>query len=112
MSENKFFGYNGRILRVNLTDGKVKTESIDEAFCRKFTGGAGFVSYFLLKEVEPGTDPFGPDNRLVFAAGPLTGIPLPGSGRHCVGAKSPLTGGIAKSEVGEFWGAELTHFAF
>ena len=112
MPEKEFFGYNGKILRVNLTDGTVKTESIDEAFCRKYTGGAGFVSYFLLKEVEPGVDPLGPDNRLVFATGPLTGIPLPGSGRHCVGAKSSLTGGIAKSEVGEFWGAELKSAGF
>ena len=112
MPENEFFGYNGKILRVNLTDGTVKTESIDEAFCRKHIGGAGFVSYFLLKEVEPGVDPLGPDNRLVFATGPLTGIPLPGSGRHCVGAKSSLTGGIAKSEVGEFWGAELKSAGF
>jgi len=112
MPENQFFGYNGQILRVNLTAGTVKTESIDEAFCRKYIGGAGFVSYFLLKEVEPGVDPLGPDNRLVFATGPLTGIPLPGSGRHCVGAKSSLTGGIAKSEVGEFWGAELKSAGF
>ena len=112
MTENEFFGYNGKILRVNLTDGTVKTESIDEAFCRKHIGGAGFVSYFLLKEVGPGVDPLGPENRLVFATGPLTGIPLPGSGRHCVGAKSSLTGGIAKSEVGEFWGAELKSAGF
>ena len=112
MPENEMFGYNGKILRVNLTDGTVKTESIDEAFCRKYIGGAGFVSYFLLKEVASGVDPLGPDNRLVFATGPLTGIPLPGSGRHCVGAKSALTGGIAKSEVGEFWGAELKSAGF
>ena len=112
MTEKKLFGYNGKILRINLTYGTAKTESIDEAFCRKHIGGAGFVSYFLLKEVEPGIDPLGPENRLVFATGPLTGIPLPGSGRHCVGAKSPLTGGFAKSEVGEYWGAELKRAGF
>ena len=94
MTENEFFGYNGKILRVNLTDGTVKTESIDEAFCRKHIGGAGFVSYFLLKEVGPGVDPLGPDNRLVFATGPLTGIPLPGSGRHCVGTVFTLRKGL------------------
>ena len=112
MSESSFGGYNGKMVRVNLTEGTVKIETIDEAFCRKYIGGAGFVSYFLLKEVAPGIDPLGPENKLIFAVGPVTGIPLPGSGRHCVGAKSPLTGGIAKCEVGEFWGAELKSAGF
>ena len=100
-------GYNGKILRVNLSDKTISTEEIDELFCRRYLGGAGFVSYFLLKETQQDLDSLGPDNKLIFAVGPVTGIALPGSGRHCVGAKSPLTGGIAKSEVGEFWGAEL-----
>lgn len=112
MSEVSFGGYNGKILRVNLSEGAIKTETIDEAFCRKYIGGAGFVAHFLYKEVPAGIDALDPENRLVFAVGPVTGIPLPGSGRHCVGAKSPLTGGIAKSEVGEFWGAELKSAGF
>ena len=107
MNEQVPNGYNGKILRVNLSDGRVSTEAIDEEFCRKLLGGAGFVAHFLLNEIEPGTDSLSPENKLVFALGPLTGIALPGSARHCVGAKSPLTNGIAKSEVGEFWGAEL-----
>ena len=101
------YGYNGRILRVNLSQGTTSAEAIDELFCRKYLGGAGFVSYFLLKELRQGIDPLGPENKLIFALGPATGMPLPGSGRHCVGAKSPLTGGYAKSEIGGFWGAEL-----
>jgi len=105
-------GYNGKILRVNLSNGKFSTEAIDEEFCRKFLGGAGFVAHYLLNEIEPGIDPLSPENKLVFALGPLTGIALPGSARHCVGAKSPLTDGIAKSEVGEFWGAELKRAGF
>ena len=112
MSEKMPGGYNGKILRANLSDGTTKTETIDEAFCRKHIGGAGFVSYYLLNEIAPGTDPLGPDNKLIFAIGPLTGLALPGSGRHCIGGKSPLTGGFAKSEVGEFWGAELKTAGF
>ena len=100
-------GYNGKIMRVNLSDHRISVQAIDELFCRKYLGGAGFVTYFLWKELRQGTDALAPDNRLIFATGPVTGVPLPGSGRHCIGAKSPLTGGIAKSEVGEFWGAEL-----
>jgi len=100
-------GYNGKILRVNLSNNAISTEATDDFFCRKYLGGAGFVTYFLWKELRPGIEPLGPDNKLIFAVGPLTGSLLPGSGRNCIGAKSPLTGGIAKSEVGEFWGAEF-----
>ena len=100
-------GYNGKILRVNLSENSISVEETDEAFCRKYLGGAGFISYFLWKELKQGVDPLGPDNKIIFALGPVTGVQLPGGGRNCVGAKSPLTGGIAKSEVGEFWGAEL-----
>jgi len=105
-------GYNGKILRVNLTTGKITIEEIDDAFCRKYLGGAGFIAYYLLKELKQGVDALGPDNKLIFAAGPLTGIRLSGCARHCVGAKSPLTNTIAKSAAGEFWGAELKAAGF
>jgi aldehyde:ferredoxin oxidoreductase len=49
---------------------------------------------------------------MIFAAGPITGVPISGSGRHGVGAKSPLTGGIASAEAGGYWGAELKHAGF
>ena len=105
-------GYNGKILRVNLTEREVATQTIDASFCRKYLGGASFVAHYLLTGIKSNTDPLSPQNILVFALGPLTGITLPGSGRHCAGALSPLTGGIAKSEVGEFWGAELKKAGF
>ena len=105
-------GYNGKILRVNLSNNSISTEEIREPFCRKYLGGAGFVAYYLLTELQAGIDPIGPDNKLVFAAGPLTGIKLSGSARHCVGAKSPLTNTIAKAEAGEFWGVELKYAGF
>jgi len=57
--------------------------------------------------VPRGADPLGPENKLVFALGPITGHPFPGSGRNSVGAKSPLSGGYGESEAGGFWGAEL-----
>jgi aldehyde:ferredoxin oxidoreductase len=100
-------GYNGKILRVNLSTGNLSDEPIGERLCREYLGGAGFITHFLWKELKPKVDPLGPDNKLIFALGPLTGIQLSGSGRNCVGAKSPLTNSLAKSEVGEFWGAEL-----
>ena len=106
------FGYHRRILRVNLTDGQITIETPDDVFYRRYLGGAGFVAYYLLKEVSPDTDPLGPDNRLIFACGPLTGAPLAGSGRNAVGARSPLTGAMGESEVGGFWGAELKAAGF
>ena len=106
------FGYHRRILRVNLTDGQIAVETPDDVFYRRYLGGAGFVAYYLLKEVPPDTDPLGPENRLIFACGPLTGAPLAGSGRNAVGARSPLTGAMGESEVGGFWGAELKAAGF
>ncbi len=100
-------GYNGKILRVNLSGKTAKAETIDEIVCRRYIGGAGFITYYLWKELKPGIDALSPDNKLVFALGPLSGLQLPGAARHCVGAKSPLTGTIAKAESGGFWSAEL-----
>ena len=105
-------GYNGKVVRVNLTSETVTTEQISEPFCRKYIGGAGFIAYYLLREVKPGIDPLGPENKLIFAMGPLTGLTLGGCARHTVGAKSPLTGGVAKSEVGEYWGPQFKRAGF
>ncbi len=105
-------GYNGKVLRVNLTSGTTVAEPLEEKLLRQYLGGAGLVTYFLTKEVKAGIDALSPDNKLFLMNGPLTGQPLSGSGRNCVGCKSPLTGGIAKSEVGGFWGAELQHAGF
>ncbi len=112
VAENFPGGFAGKIARIDLTTGTVTQEDLNEIFCRKYIGGAGFVAYYLYNEMKPRVDPLGPENMMVFALGPATGTALPGSGRHCVGAKSPLTGGIAKSEVGEFWGAELKRAGF
>ena len=105
-------GFHGRILRVDLTTGQIDVETPGEVFYRRYIGGAGFIAYYLLKEVPPGTDPLGPDNRLVFACGPLTGAPLAGSGRNAIGALSPLTGALGEADVGGFWGAELKAAGF
>lgn len=100
-------GYNGKVLRVNLSDKSTSVEAVDEQFSRKYLGGAGFVTYFLLRELPRRVDPLGPHNKLIFALGPVTGIQLPGSDRYCVGAKSPLTGSIGKSESGGHWGSQF-----
>ncbi len=105
-------GYTNNILRVNLTTEKVSIENPDDIFNRRYIGGEGFVAYYLLKELQKGIDPLSPKNKLIFAAGPLTGFAIPGTGRNSVGAKSPLTGGFGEAEVGGYWGAELKHAGF
>src|SRR3990172_13336539 len=105
-------GIANKILRVNLTNRQISVEGPDELFYRKYLGGAGFVTYYLLKELKPGTDPLSPDNILIFALGPMTGTAVPGASRNCIGAKSPLSGGIAKSEVGGHFGYELKRAGF
>ena len=101
------YGYHNKILRVDLSTGEIAIEEPGEDFFRTYFGGWGLIAYYLLKEVEPGIDPLGPENVLVFAPGVVTGVPVGGSGRNAVGAKSPLTGGFGEADVGGFWGAEL-----
>lgn len=105
-------GFVQKILRVNLSNGSISTEEPDEGFYRKYLGGGAFVAYYLLNETPPGIDPLSEENLLVFAVGPVTGTPMPGGSRICVGAKSPLTGGIAKSELGGYVGYELKRAGF
>ncbi|MEE8442400.1 MAG: aldehyde ferredoxin oxidoreductase family protein, partial [Dehalococcoidia bacterium] len=75
-------------------------------------GGAAFIAYYLLKEMKPGADALSPDNILIFGLGPMTGTAMPGGARCSIGAKSPLSGGIAKSEVGGFFANELKRAGF
>ena len=105
-------GYTGKILRINLSKGSIMEEEYSDTFYRRYVGGWGIIGYHLLKELKPMINPLGPENKLIFAAGPITGFPLPGNGRNAVGAKSPLTGGFGVGEVGGYWGAELKHAGF
>jgi aldehyde:ferredoxin oxidoreductase len=111
-NQNSRFGYNGKILRVNLSNKTTTSEVISEQFCRKYLGGAGFIAYYLWKELKAGIDGLSPDNKLIFALGPVSGMTIPGASRLCIGAKSPLSKGIAKSEVGGYWMVELKRAGF
>ena len=107
MTEEKRYGYTGKILRVNLSDNSIDVERPDKRSYRRYFGGTGLIGYYLLRELKPGIDPLGPDNKLIFSAGVITGIPCAGSGRNGVGCKSPLTNGWGDSQAGGFWPAEL-----
>ncbi len=87
-----------KIYRVNMKDLSYKIEDVPEEW--KGLGGRGLTSTIVAAEVDPECHPLGPNNKLVFAPGLLSGTPASNSGRNSVGAKSPLTGGIKESNVG------------
>ncbi len=105
-------GYMGKILRVDLTKGKVETEKLDENLARKFIGGSGLATKILYDETGPETDPLGPENRLIFMTGPFAATPVITSGRHHVVTKSPLTGAYTESDSGGTWGPFLKRAGF
>ena len=93
------------IIRVNMTDQTYKVEPVPET--HKFLAGRAMTSTLVADEVPPTCHPLGPNNKLVFSPGIVTGTPAPTSGRVSVGAKSPLTGGIKESNAGSSWGPDL-----
>lgn len=100
-------GYTGKILKVDLTDGKIEVLRTREYFdINLFIGGKGLAAYVLWKEMKRGVDPFSEENLLVFSTGPLTGTLCPGT-RICIATKSPLTGLFCDSYVGGHLGAEM-----
>ena len=101
------YGFAGRVLRVDLTAGTSHTEAMSQRDMRAFLGGVGVGAKLLYDELPAGIDPLGPENKFVFACGPLTGTGAPGSGSLDVCFKSPLTGVWGESRVGGEWGAAL-----
>ncbi len=108
----------GKYLDVDLSTGRIKEKKIDPEIARKFLGGKGYATYLLYlelkQEIKEGKspkeiDPLGPENVLIFATGPATGVPgFPCSGRyHVMGLRSPLTGSIGSANSGGEWGPKL-----
>jgi len=93
-------GWTGRILRVDLSNEKHTVQNLDAKDAVDLLGGRGLAVKILWDELRPGTDPFSPENRLIFATGPLTGFALPSSGKLVIAAKSPLTGGYGDGNIG------------
>jgi aldehyde:ferredoxin oxidoreductase len=100
-------GWTGTLLRVNLTEGTVIREPINRDWAREYVGGRGLADRYLYEEMDPSVDPLSPENKLIFATGPLTGTPVPCGSRYMVVTKGALTGAITTSNSGGFWGPEL-----
>jgi aldehyde:ferredoxin oxidoreductase len=111
-STSTLYGYAGRVLQVDLTRGKIASQELDRELARSYIGGNGFCARLLFDLIEPGIDPFGPKNVMVFAVGPLNGTIWPQTGRYEVAAKSPLTGIYGEANSGGHWGAELKYAGF
>ncbi len=105
-------GYNGKVLRVDLTAGKTSVEPLNEEWAEKFIGGKGLGARYLWKELKPGTDPLSPNNVLMMWTGPLCGTMVPLSGRFVVITKSPATGTFLDSYVGGHFPHELKWTGF
>jgi aldehyde:ferredoxin oxidoreductase len=99
-------GYAGKILRVDLTRGKIEKEILDERFAKDYLGGKGFGGKILYDELPAGTDPLSPANRIIISNGPLTGTGAFAPKCSFV-TKSPLTGGWLDCMLGGFVGPEL-----
>jgi aldehyde:ferredoxin oxidoreductase len=105
-------GYNGRIVRVDLTTGNIENEPINEDLARKFIGGIGYAAKILWEETTEQTDPMAPESPLIFMMGPLTGSPIPSSSRSILAGISPATGIWGQSHSGGSFADELRHGGF
>jgi aldehyde:ferredoxin oxidoreductase len=94
------YGWHGKILRVDLTGLKTSIETVDPKIAKDYLGGRGWAIRYLTDEVDPLVDPFDPENKLIFATGPLTATTAPTGNRYMVVTKSPLTGAVAHSNSG------------
>ena len=96
-----------KLLHADLTTRQARVEEVPELTLRKYLGGGAMAAHILLRELQPGVDPLGPDNILVFMTSVINGLSLSGTNRYTAAAKSPLTGGYGESEAGGWWGPEL-----
>ncbi|MEM0160869.1 MAG: aldehyde ferredoxin oxidoreductase family protein [Thermoplasmata archaeon] len=106
-------GYIGKILRVNLSNKNIKIEALNMDLAKQYIGGRGLATKYYYDEVKDlNIDPLSKDNKLIFAAGPLTGTPAPSASRYMVVTKGALNNAIASSNSGGFWGPELKFAGF
>jgi aldehyde:ferredoxin oxidoreductase len=97
----------GKILRVNLSKGTVQSEPLNMQWARDYIGSRGLGTKYFTNEVDAKVDPLSADNKIIWATGPLTGTMASTGGRYTVITKGPLTGAIACSNSGGYWGAEF-----
>lgn len=105
-------GFAGNILRINLTTRAVRVEPLTAEMARDYLGGRGFAARILYDEIPAGADPLGPENKVVLASGPLSGVLVPAAGKITLAAKSPATGGWGDSNMGGHLAAEIRYAGY
>jgi len=103
------FAWKGKILRVNLSDGTIKAEPLNQEYAEQYIGARGLGTKYFTEEVDPKVDPLSPENKVIFMTGPLTGTFAGSGGRYNVVTKGPLNGTIAASNSGGTFGPELKY---
>ena len=96
-----------KVLRVNLSEGTCKSEPLNMDWAQKYLGQRGLATKYFAEEVDPKVDPLSPENKLIMTTGPLTGTCASTAGRYSVVTKGALTGAIACSNSGGFFGNEM-----
>ena len=105
-------GYTGRLAWVDLSKEEVEVKDVEPSWALKYVGGRGWGARMVWEHVPPDVDPLSPENLLVVASGPLTGLLVPGAGKVSFSAISPETGYYGDSNSGGFFGPELKHAGF
>ncbi len=105
------FGFNGKLLDVDLSSGEIKTTELREDWCRLYVGGSGYATRLLYDLISKETEPLSPANVLVIMTGPFVDT-FPISPKTAFVTKSPLTGYLGKSIVGGSFGAMLKRAGF
>jgi aldehyde:ferredoxin oxidoreductase len=100
-------GWMGTVLRINLTTGQISKEPLNMKWAKDFIGGRGLGAKYLSEEMDPTIDPLSPDNKMIFATGPMTGTNVSTGARFMVVTKGALTNAITTSNSGGTWGPEL-----
>ncbi|MFQ5766328.1 MAG: aldehyde ferredoxin oxidoreductase N-terminal domain-containing protein, partial [Rhodospirillales bacterium] len=101
-----------KILRVNLNKGTCVDEPLNMDWAMKYLGQRGLATKYLTEEIDPKVDPLSPRNKLIMVTGPLTGTCASTAGRYSVVTKGALTGAIACSNSGGFFGNEMKNAGY
>jgi aldehyde:ferredoxin oxidoreductase len=107
-----WYGFAGKLLRVNLTSGEFKVEELDKNELRKYMGCVGYAARLLYQEMPGGIDPLSPEAKVVLATGAVTGTLCPSGGSYEVCYKSPLTGTWNQARSGGAFGPKLKYAGF
>src|SRR5574342_1068719 len=101
----KLWGYMGKVLRVDLTQGLIREEPLEAEVAGKHLGGTGLGVEYLYNEVPPGVEWDDPKNRIIMASGPMGGTPVAGTGTFSLVTKGPMTNLGVSTQANGFWAA-------